>query len=388
MHFIKIDPVNPVLASIKQAAQVIRSGGVIVYPTDTLYGFGIDLNNQLALEKLTLLKGRQAQKPLSVLINSQSQLEGLTGPLNSNETLCFTKLLPGKITILLPRRITAPIDILNRYDRIGVRYPVSKICTLLINEIGFPISSTSVNLSGQANLKSAEDIRDVFGKRVDLILDAGPVKSTRGSTILDCSFFPPQLVRTGEVSANQIGRILGTQIRPLPNKFIILFICSGNICRSPMAEGILKRVLRKTKYKDRVEVKSAGTLKIENAHAAIESIEIAGQYDVPLAQHRSRALNRELLSEADLVFCMSMNHLNYINSHFPEFKDKVFLLKQWHEKKKLSNPSIADPIGHNLDFFKKTFNQIYIEIMRVLPEIFKLLKTDSEHSEKNEHINM
>jgi predicted protein tyrosine phosphatase len=213
--------------------------------------------------------------------------------------------MPGKITLLLPRRITAPIAILNDYDRIGVRYPVSKICALLIAELGFPISSTSVNLSGQANLKRVEAIRDIFGDHVDLILDAGPVKSSRGSTVLDCSSFPPRLVRLGEVSANQLTRMLGAQVKPLPKKFIILFICSGNICRSPMAEGILKRIFRKTKYKDMVEVKSAGTLKIENAPAAIESIEITRQYDIPLAQHRSRALNRELLSEADLVFCMS-----------------------------------------------------------------------------------
>ncbi len=387
MHYIKIDPINPLSASIRQAAQVIRSGGIIVYPTDTLYGFGIDLNNPRALEKLTLLKGRDAQRPLSVLINSQAQAEELSGALNPDESLCFTKLMPGKITLLLPRRITAPIAILNDYDRIGVRYPVSKICALLIAELGFPISSTSVNLSGQANLKRVEAIRDIFGDHVDLILDAGPVKSSRGSTVLDCSSFPPRLVRLGEVSANQLTRMLGAQVKPLPKKFIILFICSGNICRSPMAEGILKRIFRKTKYKDMVEVKSAGTLKIENAPAAIESIEITRQYDIPLAQHRSRALNRELLSEADLVFCMSMNHLNYINSHFPEFKDRVFLLKQWQEKKILSNPSIADPIGHNLDFFKKTFNQIYIEIMRVLPEIFKLLKTTAEQAENKNHIN-
>ncbi len=388
MHYIKIDPINPSIDSIKQAAQVIRTGGIIIYPTDTLYGFGIDLNNRRTLERLSVLKCRDAQRPLSVLINSRSQVEGLTGPLNSNEALCFTRLMPGKITLLLPRRITAPISILNQYDRIGVRYPVSKICELLIAELGFPISSTSVNLSGHPNLKNTDDIQDVFEGQIDIILDAGPIKSSRGSSVLDCSFFPPRVIREGDVGADEISRMLGMQVKPSQKKFSILFICSGNICRSPMAEGILKRVLSKTKYKDMVEVKSAGTLQIENAQATVATIEIARQYDIPLVNHRSRALNRELLSDADLVFCMSMNHLNYINSNFPEFKDRIFLLKQWHEKKILSNPSIADPIGHNLDFFRKTFNQIYIEIMRVLPEIFKLLKIVAEQSENNDHINL
>jgi protein-tyrosine-phosphatase len=245
-----------------------------------------------------------------------------------------------------------------------------------------------VNVSGQANLKSAEQIRDVFGAGIDLILDAGPVQSVQGSTILDCSSYPIRLVREGEISAGQISRILGLPIKSPPKKFQIVFVCSGNICRSPMAEGILKRILSRTKYKHLVEVKSAGTLNIENAPAAIEAIEIARQYDVPLDNHRSRALSREILSGADLVFCLALNHLEYINSNYPEFRECVFLLKQWHEKTVLSNPSIADPIGHNFEFFKKVFNQIYIEIMRVLPEIFKLLKVVAEQSENNSHIDL
>jgi len=381
MRYIKIDPDNPEIDAIRQAAHVIRTGGIIAYPTDTLYGFGFDLNNENAFKRLTEIKGTDTQKPLSVLINCHAQAEWLFGSFNELEKACFNKLMPGKITLLFPRRIPAPIYLLNQFEKIGLRYPLSKICDLLITELGYPISSTSVNLTGRSNLKNAEEIRDTFGDQIDLILDAGPVKSLLGSTVLDCSTFPPQLIREGEIDAEQISNILGTPVKLPVKKFMILFVCSGNICRSPMAEGILKRILSKTKYKDIVEVKSAGTLKIVNAPAAPEAIEVASQYDIPLSKHRSRALNKRLVSRADLIFCLAFNHLNYINKYFPEYKNKVFLLRQWHEKKLLANPSIADPIGHKGDFFKKIFNQIYIEIMRVLPEIFKLLRTFAKQVE-------
>jgi L-threonylcarbamoyladenylate synthase len=384
MHCFKINPDNPQPDLIRQAAQVIRAGGIIVYPTDTLYGFGIDLNNRQALAILSVLKCREVQKPISVLVNSRAQAEWLVGPFNPEESACFSKLMPGKITLVLPRRIPAPFPLYEQSDKIGIRYPVSKICDRLIAELGYPISSTSVNVTGQPNLKNAEEIERTFGEQIDLILDAGPVKSLRGSTVLDCASFPPQLIREGDIGADQIGKILGAQLKLPAKKFMILFICSGNICRSPMAEGILKRVLSKTKYKNIVDVRSAGTLKIENAPAAPEAIEIASQYDIPLFKHKSHGLNRKIMSRANLVFCMALNHLNYIDSNFPEFKNKVFLLKQWQENKSLSNPSIADPIGHHSDFFKKIFNQIYIEIMRVLPEIFKLLKAFSEQTERND----
>jgi L-threonylcarbamoyladenylate synthase len=374
MQTIRIDPDKPGTDAIKQAASVIRNGGIIVYPTDTLYGFGIDLNNQQAVNRLNQLKGRDVLKPISILINSRSQAEWLIGPLNPDELACFDKLLPGKITLVFPRRIPASLSVFKRFDKIGVRYPRSKVCDRLITELGFPISSTSVNLAGKPNLGNAGEIQRSFGDAIDLILDSGPSESLLGSTILDCSFYPPVILREGDVRREQIESILGITLKTAQKRFLILFVCSGNICRSPMAEGILRRVLSKTKYKDQVEVKSAGTLQIEDAPAAPEAIEAAYPYDIPLTRHRSRSLTREILAEADLVFCMALNHYNFIQTNFPEYKDKIFLLKQWHENRILSNPSIADPIGRDFEFFKKTFNQIYIEIMRILPEIFKLLK--------------
>jgi L-threonylcarbamoyladenylate synthase len=374
MYHLKINPEDPDPDMIRQAAEVIRSGGVIVYPTDTLYGFGVDMNNPTALEKLIRLKGSQAGKPLSVLINNKLQAEQLTGSISGEVAGQFDKLLPGKITLLISRRIPAPIPFLDGFTKIGLRYPAHKISNALVTELGFPISSTSVNLSGQANLKHPHDIIKAFGKQIDLILDAGPVSSLLGSTILDCSVHPPRLLREGEVSQGQIESLLGFKITAVKKKFLILFICSGNICRSPMAEGILNRILSKTRYKEMVSVKSAGTYMITNVPAAPEAIDIAMQYDIPLARHRSQALTGELLAAANLVLCMALNHYNFINANYPEHREKVFLLRQWQEKIPLSNPSIGDPIGQNFEFFKNIFNQIYIEIMRVLPEIFKLLK--------------
>jgi len=141
-----------------------------------------------------------------------------------------------------------------------------------------------------------------------------------------------------------------------------------------MAEGILKKIVEGTKYKDVVEINSAGTLNLNGAPAALEAIDVAHDFAIDLSEHSSRHVRRDIVRQADLMICMALDHYNYLTRRYPEFKDKIILLKQWKVNKKLANPSIADPIGHNLDFFNRTFKEISNETKRIFPEIIKLIK--------------
>jgi len=375
LEYFKVDSAQPKGHAIKRAAELIKSGGIVVYPTDTLYGFGINIKNSLALEKLFQLKDRDKTKPISILINSKKQLVEMVGNLTLEETRIIDALFPGKITLLVKVRKKIELSGLSHLQKLGFRIPDSKLCHELVKEVGGPISSTSVNLANHENLGNADDIIEVFGKKIDLILDAGPITSEKGSTVLDITTSPPTLVREGDVSRVEVEKILGHEIfDSYPKKFMITFVCSGNICRSPMAEGILKKIFQRTIYKDFVEVNSAGTLDLGGMPAALESIDVSQEFEIDLAEHKSQHLRRDIIRRAHLVICLALNHYNYITRRYPEFKDKVLLLKQWKKKVKLANPSIADPIGHDTEFFRRTFNEINNEVKRILPEIILMLK--------------
>jgi tRNA threonylcarbamoyl adenosine modification protein (Sua5/YciO/YrdC/YwlC family) len=309
------------------------------------------------------------------LINTKSQAEALIGRLNPEESRIFKTLLPGKITLILRKKKNIEIAGLKEWDKIGFRIPHTKLCHDLVSQVGGPISSTSANFTNQQNITTAEQIIDLFGRKIDLILDSGPIDSAKGSSVLDTSTSPPTLIREGDISKSDIEERLGHAIySDYPTKFVVTFVCTGNICRSPMAEGILKRLFNRTKFKDFVDINSAGTLDLGESPAALEAIDVSQDYDIDISEHTSTHIRRDIVRRANLVICLALNHYNYLTSRYPEFKDKIILLKQWQVKPKLGNPSIADPIGHNIEFFDRTLKEISNEISRIFPEIIKSLK--------------
>ncbi len=164
---------------IPETSEVLKSGGVIVYPTDTLYGFGVDTTNENALEKLEQIKGRGG--PWSVLAPDTESVRKAAN-LSESEFETVKPYLIGETTVILPvseawisSRITGP--------GVGFRIPNSQFCRELSLAYPNPITSTSVNRTGQAPLNSAASILNEFGAEIDLIIDAGDLPPSKGSTI-------------------------------------------------------------------------------------------------------------------------------------------------------------------------------------------------------------
>lgn len=383
MKYYKIDPRNPDPNIIKETVHCLDKGGVIVYPTDTLYGLGVDVFNRNAVHKLFNLKQRDMRRPVSIMLHSIQQIKEIFGLFPESIPIDMKKIFPGKMTAIIENRLAKKIPIFEKVDKpgtyfekIGVRipdHPVSNALSLLFDS---PISSTSANLSGQGNVFTMQEIIAQFGPRLDLILDAGEIPRSKGSTILDMSKNPYLVVRSGAVPLEELQKKLGKdKVRLQKNKFTVTFVCSGNICRSPMAEGILKRIIGKTKYRERIHVDSAGTLPLPPSPAHDFAIQVCNDHGIDLQKHRSRHLNRSIMENSDLVLCMAQDHFTYMIKHFPHQMNKVALLKQWQRPHQLSIPSIADPIGHKLNFYQQTFDEIFNEIKRVLPAIFSRTRT-------------
>lgn len=146
---------------------------------------------------------------------------------------------------------------------------------------------------------------------------------------------------------------------------LITFICTGNICRSPMAEGILKKKLNDLKRSD-IAVSSMGIHGLEGHPASDYAIEICKIEDIDLTMHSSRPLIPEELVKCDLVFTMEILHNEFVLTYFPRIKDKTFLLGAWPQSGTKKN-NIEDPIGGSINKYRKSFKEISFHVERVLP---------------------
>lgn len=155
--------------------------------------------------------------------------------------------------------------------------------------------------------------------------------------------------------------------------FLILFVCTGNSCRSPVAEGIFKSIIPEN-LQDKIQVMSAGTGGFVNAPATDFAIEVAAENGVELKNHRSQGLSLPLMKKADLVFVMAADHARHIRSLYYNLLDNVFLLKDFdREKRFYRRSSIADPIGRNKEFYKKNYKEIEFELVRILPRVVTII---------------
>ncbi len=387
MEYYKINPKNPDPVSISRTVEVLKEGGVIVYPTDTLYGLGVDMTNKKAVNKLLHLKRRNINSPISLMVDSINGMENVVGTISPKKQALLKNILPGKFTILLQNKNEEigdkkhPWNHLNQ-NKIGFRIPDHAVCRELSIQLKKPISSTSANISGQESVLSIPEVISHFGNKLDLILDAGPMKSNKGSMVIDLTKLPFMVFREGDINMDQLyGLLPGISFERRKTKFNVIFVCTGNICRSPMGEGILKAMVDKTKFKDIFAIQSAGTLNLGPVPAHDFSIKIADDNEIDLSSHHAKQINEQIIDDASIIFCVAMDHLQYLRKHFPHYKHKFHLLKEWRRTKPLAVPSIPDPIGHELKFFEKTYSDIYTEVRRVFPFILNELKKFMEYND-------
>ncbi len=188
--------------AIRLACEVIQAGGLIAFPTDTLYGLGCDPHLPTALQKIYAAKGRSTSKAIPVLISRADQLESLVSDLPKKATRLMERWWPGALTLVLPKNLTLPPE-LTPYQGLAVRMPDHPVALSLLDQTG-PLAVTSANLSDNENPRDAQGVLLQLDGFVDLVLDGGELIGGQASTIIDCLGSEPKLLREGPIPFSAI----------------------------------------------------------------------------------------------------------------------------------------------------------------------------------------
>jgi L-threonylcarbamoyladenylate synthase len=197
--------------AVTEAAECLKSGGVVAYPTDTVYGLGALAGDELAVRKLYRIKGREFDKPLPLLIASSADVDAVATGLSEEAITLIDGFWPGGLTLVLRRRRTFH-SVALQGDTVAVRVPGLALTRYLIELAGEPVTGTSANRSGEESCRTAEEVRAQLADDVDFILDGGACPGGIESTVLDCTTESLRILRQGAVPVTELEKALGRSL--------------------------------------------------------------------------------------------------------------------------------------------------------------------------------
>ncbi|MGB9661852.1 MAG: L-threonylcarbamoyladenylate synthase [Moorellaceae bacterium] len=207
--YIKIDPQVPELHKIRLAARILQRGGVVAFPTETVYGLGANALDGRAVRRIFLAKGRPQDNPLIVHVASLSMLRSLTSSLPSRALLLIQRFWPGPLTLVLPKSELVPPEVTAGLDTVAVRMPAHPVALALIKAARLPVAAPSANLSGRPSPTTGHHVlRDLRGK-IDAVVDGGPATVGLESTVVDLTSAVPTILRPGGITREQLEEVLG-----------------------------------------------------------------------------------------------------------------------------------------------------------------------------------
>ncbi len=207
------DPENRA-TGIAAAVSALKEGGLVVLPTDTVYGIGADAFNNEAVAALLAAKGRGRDMPVPVLVGSWHTIEGLVYTVPHTARELIRAFWPGALSLVVRQAPSLPWDLGDAHGTVMLRMPLHPVAIELLREVG-PMAVSSANISGRPAAVSAADAREQLGDLVDVYLDGGPSEQQAASTIVDLSGAHPRILRSGTVTAEAVADVLGVNTESL-----------------------------------------------------------------------------------------------------------------------------------------------------------------------------
>lgn len=343
---------------VHRAVQALAEGQLVAMPTETVYGVAASARDATAVDHLIEAKGRAAGHPLALAIKSEHDALDFVPDMSPLARRLARRCWPGPVTLVLdadhPESLLGQLPDAVRQavcpqGTIGLRVPAHVLIVEVLRLSAGPLVLTSANRSGGPDPTSATDVTDQLGGQVALVLDDGQSRYGQPSSVVQVGPGKLDILRSGVVSEASLRQLAS---------FMVLVVCTGNTCRSPMAEVLLRKRIadRLGCEPDEVDergviVVSAGISAMTGGRPTSEAVEVMAQRGLDLSGHESQPVTERLVRQADLILAMTRSHRDAIAAQWPAAANRTQVLCR-------NGADVADPIGGSRELYDRCADQI------------------------------